>query len=497
MNQQIQKIVIVGGGTAGWMAAAALSKFFESRPVDIQLVESDDIGTVGVGEATVPGIHEFNRYLNISELEFITFTQATFKLGIEFKDWCKEGTRFFHPFADYGLPINEVSFYQCWLKMQKSGYFYDLEEFCLATQMAKQNRFAQVDHDLETPLALYNYAYHFDASLYAKFLRNYAEKRNVIRLEGRITNVSQNSTTGFIESVTLADGQIIGGELFIDCSGLAGLLIDKTLKTEYLNWSKWLPCDRAVAVQTENVEDPIPYTTSTALQAGWQWKIPLQHRVGNGYVYCSSVISDDQAVESLLNNTAGEKLTNPRVIKFTAGMRKNFFVKNCVALGLASGFLEPLESTSISLIQTGITKLINYFPDLSFDSEKIAEVNRFNEMEYSRLRDFIILHYKANQRTVNSFWKDLAAMDIPETLQNKMNMFKEDGTLLSYELETFQDPSWLSMYNGFKIVPKNCIPDAQKLDVNKLKSVMDKLKLAIQEGVQYAPTQKDFLLQMP
>ncbi|RYY04398.1 MAG: tryptophan 7-halogenase [Gammaproteobacteria bacterium] len=493
MVQQIQKIVIVGGGTAGWMAAAALSKFFESRKISIQLVESDDIGTVGVGEATVPGIHQFNRYLDISELDFIKATQATFKLGIEFKDWFKQEHTFFHPFADYGLPINGVNFYQCWLKMQKSGYVYDLEDFCLATQIAKQRRFAQVDHDLETPLALYNYAYHFDASLYAKFLRNYAEQRGVIRQQGKIVSVAQNSSTGFIESVTLTDGQVISGQLFIDCSGFAGLLIDKTLKTEYINWSKWLPCDRAIALQTENVEDATPYTSSFALTAGWQWKIPLQHRVGNGYVYSSNVISEDEAIESLLINTSGAKLTSPRVIKFTAGMRKNFFVKNCVALGLASGFLEPLESTSISLIQTGITKLINYFPDMSFDSKKIAEVNRLNEMEYSRVRDFIILHYKANQRNVNDFWKALAAMDVPETLQNKMTAFKKDGTLISYELESFQDASWLSMYNGFKITPEQCIPDANNLDVTKLKQVMEKIKLAIQQGVLHAPTQKEFL----
>lgn len=496
MNQQIQKIVIVGGGTAGWMAAAALSKRFEGQPIAIQLVESDGIGTVGVGEATVPGIHEFNQFLQISELEFIKATQATFKLGIEFKDWFVQGQNFFHPFADYGMPINGVDFYQCWLKMQKSGHEFNLEDFCLATQMATQGRFAQTDHNAETPLALYNYAYHFDASLYAKFLRNYAENKGVIRREGKIVNVAQDSTTGFIESVTLTNEQIIAGELFIDCSGFTGLLIDKVLKTEYEDWSKWLQCDRAIVLQTENVEDAMPYTTSFAMDAGWRWKIPLQHRVGNGYVYCSDRISDDEAIESLLKSVTGKKLTSPRVIKFTAGMRKNFFVKNCVALGLASGFIEPLESTSISLIQTGITKLLNYFPDLSFDPVKIVEVNSFNEMEYSRLRDFIILHYKANQRNVNDFWKELANMDIPDTLKAKIDAFKENGTLLNYELESFQNPSWLSMYNGFKIIPKSCTPEANKLDLVQLKQVMEKMRLAIQKGAAYAPTQAEFLLQI-
>ncbi|RZA07236.1 MAG: tryptophan 7-halogenase [Moraxellaceae bacterium] len=496
MAQSIQKIVIVGGGTAGWMAAAALSQYLKNKPVSIQLIESDAIGTVGIGEATVPAIHEFNRYLNISELEFIKFTKATFKLGIEFQHWFKEGHSFFHPFADYGVPINGISFYQCWLRMQQTGNSYDLEKFCLATQMAKQHKFAQPDSEVETPLALYNYAYHFDATLYAKFLRNYAEQNGVTRIEGKILHVHQHPTTGFIESVSLESEQKIEGELFIDCSGFSGLLIDKVLKTEYVDWSKWLQCDRAVAVQTINAESPVPYTKSTALAAGWQWKIPLQHRVGNGYVYASSVISDDEAIASLMKNIEGEALTTPRVIKFTAGMRKEFFVKNCVALGLASGFIEPLESTSISLIQTGISKLINFFPDLDFDPAKIAEVNRFNEMEYSRLRDFIILHYKANQRETNDFWRSLAAMDVPDSLQQKLEAFKTNGTLISYELETFQNPSWLSMYNGFNVVPERCSSEALALDPKQLKVAMDKIKSAIEQGVVHAPTHQDFLLQL-
>jgi tryptophan halogenase len=496
MAQPIQKIVIVGGGTAGWMAAAALYQHLKDQQVSIQLIESDAIGTVGVGEATVPAIHDFNRYLNISELEFIKFTKATFKLGIEFQNWFKEGHSFFHPFADYGMPINNVSFYQCWLRMQQSGYSYNLEDFCLATQMAKQNRFAQPDSEVETPLALYNYAYHFDATLYAKFLRNYAEQRGVIRIEGKILGANQHPTTGFIESVLLEGDQKIAGELFIDCSGFSGLLVDKTLKVEYVNWSKWLQCDRAVTVQTVNPEVAAPFTVSTALTAGWQWKIPLQHRVGNGYVYCSDFISDDEAITSLMNNIAGEPSTAPRVIKFTAGMRKEFFVKNCVALGLASGFIEPLESTSISLIQTGISKLIKYFPDLSFDPIKIAEVNRFNELEYSRLRDFIILHYKANQKGTNDFWRGLAAMEVPESLQKKLDAFKDNGTLINYELESFQNPSWLSMYNGFNIVPKYCSSEATAMDARQLKIAMDKLKLAIEQGVVHAPTHHEFLLQL-
>lgn len=492
MGQPITKILIVGGGTAGWMAAAALSQHFAGKAVTIRLIESDEIGSVGVGEATVPGIHEFMRSLDISELEFIKSTQATFKLGIEFKHWRKQGHSFFHPFADYGLPLEGIDFYQCWLKLHKEGRHFDLEDFCLATQMAKQNKFAQPDYDFETPLALYNYAYHFDATLFARFLRKYAEQKGVVRHEGKIVAVKQDSSSGFIESVELHNGQHIEAELFIDCSGFAGLLIDKTLNTEYLDWSQWLPCDRAVALQTESVADAVPYTRSTAMEAGWQWTIPLQHRVGNGYVYSSSVISDEVAIESLLQNVSGQQLTVPRVLKFKAGMRKNFFVKNCVALGLASGFLEPLESTSISLIQTGITKLIHHFPDLDFDPVKTAEANRLNEQEYSRLRDFIILHYKANQRNSNDFWRDLAAMDVPDTLKIKLDAFKRDGSLINYELETFQNASWLSMYNGFSIVPEGCHQYADRLDISKLANTFEKIRQAINSGVRHAPSHQEF-----
>jgi len=495
MVQQIQKIVIVGGGTAGWMAAAMLSQQYQDR-VSIQLVESDAIGTVGVGEATVPGMRVFIRELNISESDFMKATNATFKLGIQFKDWKSLGHSFYHPFGGYGAPISGLDFYQCWLQLKKNGYDFDLEDFSLCTQLAKQNRFAQPDLESDTELSRFNYAYHFDASLFAKFLRVYAEARGVERIEGKISEVNLRTDDGFIKSITVDNCGEIDGDLFIDCSGFRGLLIEEKLKTGYEDWSEWLQCDRAVAMQSLNYGELAPYTKSTAHTAGWQWTIPLQHRTGNGYVYCSRHISDDEAIATLCKNVPGEHLTEPKVIKFVAGIRKKFWNKNCVALGLASGFIEPLESTSISLVQSGIDKLLVFLGDLVLDPKQVNEANRLNELEYQRIRDFIILHYKANSRDDTQFWRDVKNMPVPATLKKKIDTFKSDGSLLGYEMESFLDSSWLSMYNGFDIIPdnsKNLIP---KQDVSKVIEVFNKMSNAIRLGVEYAPTHQEFLQDM-
>lgn len=493
MSQTIQKVVIVGGGTAGWMAAAALSQYFKAQSIDIKLIESDDIGTVGVGEATVPAIRLFNQQLEIKETDFIKATQATFKLGIEFKDWYKKGHSFFHPFADYGMPINGETFYQCWLALHKQGYSADLEDFCLAAKMAAEGRFALPDLDSPSKLTFYNYAFHFDASLYAQFLRSYAEKLGVVRIEGLIESVDLEPDSGFIKSVSLKSGSVIDGELFIDCSGFKGLLIEGALKTGYEDWSHWLPCDSAVAMQTENAEDPAPFTRSTALEAGWQWKIPLQHRAGNGYVYCSKYVSDEDAINTLTRHVSGHALTKPRVIKFTTGVRKKFWNKNCVALGLSSGFLEPLESTSISLIQSGIEKLLHFFPDKAFNPQLINEANRLNLLEYERIRDFIILHYKASTRNDSPFWQYVGAMSIPESLSAKIEAFKKTGRLINYAQETFQDASWISMYNGFNIVPEEAVLRLGQKDAEGLTRMLDKMRSAIAVGVKYSPLHGDFL----
>ncbi len=488
-----KKIVILGGGTAGWMAAAAFAKFLEGSQSSVTLIESDQIGTIGVGEATVPGIHQFNHFLGISELDFIQSTQATFKLGILFKDWFKSEHSFFHPFAKYGAPVGGMDFYQCYVSLLKRGKAYSLEDFCLGTQIALSEKFVQPDDAPETPLAKFNYAYHFDASLYAKFLRRYAEGRHVTRIEGKLQQVVRNENTGAIQSLVLESGIEVAGDIFVDCTGFSALLIDKTLGVDYLDWSEWLRCDRAVAVQTSSVRAPVPYTRSQALAAGWQWTIPLQHRVGNGYVYSGAHISDDEATATLLSNIDGECLTDPRVIRFTAGMRRRFIDKNCIALGLASGFIEPLESTSISLIQTGIEKVLKFFPELEFDEAAVRKANDWNEMEYSRLRDFIILHYKLNQRDDNAFWRSVAAMDVPDMLAHKISRFTQDGSLVNYEMETFLDASWLSMYNGFQVIPERPQLVLDERQQAQLVAVFDSMRSAIRQGAAMAIPHEEFL----
>lgn len=488
----IQKIVILGGGTAGWMAAATLSERYKNLPLQIELVESDQIASVGVGEATVPGIIRLHQHLGISEREFIEATGATFKLGIEFKDWHRRGDTFFHPFAAFGVPLAGQEFYQCWLKLQKAGETLSLEDYCLAIALARQEKFAQPDDDASTPLALYSYAYHFDASRYAKFLRQYAEARSVVRTEGKVEQVLQHDD-GRIRALKLENGTELEGDLFVDCSGFRALLIEQTLNTGYDNWQHWLPCDRAVTVQTEIAGSPPPYTRSTALEAGWQWRIPLMHRCGNGYVYCSDYLDEDTAIANMLEQAEGKPINLPRVIKFKAGMRKQFWNKNVVALGLASGFIEPLESTSISLIQTGVEKLMQFLPDLNMTDERVAEANRLNRLEYERIRDFIILHYKASRRDDSEFWRQVSSMPIPDSLAEKIARFEEDGSILLGEQESFQEQSWIAMYNGFQVLPKRCKPEVDKLDSQGLKATFDKIKRAIQAGATHAPSHSDFL----
>lgn len=492
----IRHITIVGGGTAGWMAAAVLSQRYREHPLKVQLVESSEIGTIGVGEATVPSIIRLNQHLKIPEHEFIAATGATFKLGIEFIDWLRKGQRFFHPFADFGLPIADQPFYPSWLKTRRAGRAAPLEDYCLAAALAKAGRFAQPDDNARTPLALYNYAYHFDASRYAQFLRVYAEARGVERIDGRVESVALHPESGDIAHLRLADGRSVDGELFIDCSGFRGLLIEQALGTGYEDWRHWLPCDSAVAMQSSSAGDPLPYTRSTALGAGWRWQIPLQHRCGNGYVYASDCLGDDEARAELLAGIEGEALTEPRVIRFTAGMRKKFWHRNCVALGLASGFIEPLESTSISLIQTGIEKLLQFLPDLVPKAENIAEANRLNREEYERVRDFIILHYVANQRDDTDFWRRARAISIPDSLKAKLEAFREDGRLIHYEQESFLDSSWLAIYNGFGIEPAHFPAAVQQLDTDQLAEVLEKIRRAVATATTHAPSHAEFLAQL-
>jgi tryptophan halogenase len=447
-NQPIKDIVIVGGGTAGWMTAAALSTLLNGR-YNIRLVESDEIGIVGVGEATIPMIQRFNRVVGIDEQEFMRETQGTFKLGVEFVNWGKLGERYMHGFGRLGQDLATVPFDQYWQKMRRIGKAAPLEQYSITRMAAKANKFMPARHDVpNSPLGDITYAYHFDASLYARYLRKLSESRGVVRIEGKIARATQREGDGFIDAVELENGTRVEGELFIDCSGFRGLLIEQTLKTGYEDWSHWLPADRALAVPCESVAVLTPYTRATAHKAGWQWRIPLQHRTGNGHVYCSKYISDDEATATLLANLDGKALADPRLIKFATGMRKQAWNRNVIAIGLAGGFLEPIESTSIHLIQSTIQRLVDFFPDRGFTPVDVAEFNRQSRFEFERIRDFIILHYHLNQRTDSEYWTACANSSIPDTLQHKMDMYRAHGRVVRTDNELFSEVAWIQVFEG-------------------------------------------------
>ncbi|WP_262690209.1 tryptophan halogenase family protein [Kordiimonas aestuarii] len=464
-NRNIRKVVVVGGGSAGWMTAASLANALKGG-CEIVLVESEDIGVVGVGEATIPPIKIFNHTLGIDEAEFIAATQGSFKLGIEFAGWGDKDHRYFHPFGDFGANFDAVQLYHYWLKARTEGDMIPLEEYSMAWVAAKTGKFAKPTQDRRMVQSTFDYAYHFDAILYGHFLRRYSEARGVKRIEGKVTNTQLRADDGFIESIRLESGETVRGDLFIDCTGFRGLLIEGALKTGYEDWSKWLPCDRAVAIPSESSADFTPYTRSTALEAGWQWRIPLQHRTGNGYVYCSEHISDDEAAAKLLAGLDGKALADPRPLSFTTGRRKKFWHKNCVAIGLAAGFMEPLESTSLHLVQTGITRLLALFPTRDFDPFAEEEYNRITTGEYERTRDFLILHYHATKRQDTTLWRYCTEMEIPESLSYKMEHFRRAGRIVAYDMELFKNPSWLAVYIGQFIMPARYDPIADMRGVD-------------------------------
>jgi len=445
---RIDKICILGGGTAGWMTAAGLAQKLNPLGIEITLIESEQIGTVGVGEATLPHIRFFNNTLGINEAEFMRETKATFKMGIEFCDWGKLGDRYIHPFGDFGHAINDVEFYHYWNKLRLSGDTSRLDDYSFPIIASELGRFRFPDKDLSKIESTFGYAYQFDSSLYAKFLRRHAENNGVTRIEGKVVDVKTSDLDGSIEALRLETGHKLAADLFIDCSGFRGILIEKTLSSGYEDWSEWLPCNRAVAIPTTSSGTLLPFTRATARKAGWQWRIPLQHRTGNGLVYWNEHITDDDAHKLLLENLDGKPLADPNQLYFKTGKRKAFWNKNVVAIGLSAGFLEPLESTSIYLIQEGITALLELFPDKTMPETDRAEYNARMDLYYERVRDFLLLHYVATERNDSEMWRYFTNMTLPDSLQEKIEAWQERGHIIRYEFGAFLPPSWVAVMMG-------------------------------------------------
>jgi tryptophan halogenase len=489
----IRKVVIVGGGTAGWMAAAALSGWLPKGSMEIELVESDEIGTVGVGEATIPPLLVFNDMLGLNEDKFLAATQGTFKLGIEFVDWGAIGERYFHPFGSHGADINSVPFHQLYLRESLRRSLPDIREWSMSAVAADLGRFARPGAGARLPLSQLVYAFHFDAGLYARFLRRFAEGKGVRRVEGKIVDVVQGSENGDVQSVTLADGRTIEGELFIDCSGFRGLLIEGALGTGYEEWSRWLPCDRAAAVPCALPGPPEPFTRSTARSAGWQWRIPLQHRMGNGLVYSSAHLEREEAEAALLANLEGEPLASPRHLSFTAGRRKLAWNANVVSLGLSTGFIEPLESTSIHLVQSGITKLLALFPDRRFNPAERDEYNRQVQEVFEDVRDFIVLHYKATRRDDSDFWNYCRTMDLPDKLASKLELWRSKGRLFRDGQELFGPASWVAVLLGQGVVPQEQDPMVTTIEPAMAADTLDKMHLSYRHMAEQMPSHAEFI----
>ena len=494
MNEHtIRDVVIVGGGTAGWMAAAAFARFLNNGTTRITLIESDEIGTIGVGEATIPPLITFNRMLGINENEFVAYTQGAFKLGIEFVNWGGIGERYFHPFGYHGHDLEGVHFHQLYLRERSRRVMQDISAWSMSAVAASQGKFARPSPDARPPAAHLLYAFHFDASLYAKFLRAYAEPRGVRRIEGKIVDATLRPDDGYVESVTLADGRKVEGDLFIDCSGFRGLLIEQKLQAGYEDWTHWLPCDRAIAVPCANPGDPDPFTRATAHKSGWQWRIPLQSRMGNGHVYSSAHISDDEAEKVLLDNLEGEPLQDPRRLTFTTGRRKLAWSRNVVSMGLSSGFVEPLESTSIHLIQSGIAKLIALFPDKRFNPVERDEYNKQMQDLFEDVRDFVILHYHATTRDDSDFWNQCRTMTVPDSLQHKIDLFRAKARVFREGFELFATTSWVAVMLGQHIVPEEYEPAADALDADKVAAALEEMRIGYLETAQAMPSQAEFI----
>jgi tryptophan halogenase len=494
MNQKpISTIVIVGGGTAGWMTAASLAKILKNK-YTIRLIESDEISTVGVGESTIPMISRFNAVLGINEDEFMRETKATFKLGIEFVDWGHIGERYMHGFGKFGQDLWTVDFYQYWLKMYQAGKAPDLENYSINRMAAKAHKFMRPPADMpNSPLSEIAYAFHLDAGLYARYLRKYSEALGVRRTEGKVVDVQLRAPDGHVDAVVMENGERIAGDLFIDCSGFRALLIEGALKTGFDDWSDYLPCDRAWAVPCGSPAELPPYPRATARPAGWQWRIGLQHRTGNGHVYSSKHMSDDEAAGILMGSLDGQALAEPRMLKFRAGKRKQVWNRNVVAVGLSSGFLEPLESTSIHLIQSTVGRLVTFFPDAGFNQADIDEFNRQADFEVERIRDFLILHYRATRRTDSPFWDHCRTMPIPATLQRKMDLWQGHGRLVRDDNELFAEVGWLQVLHGQGIEAGGYHPLVDLLSDAEVTEYLAQIRGVVGKCVDVMPTHKEFI----
>ena len=490
------RVVILGGGTAGWMTAAALAKLLPGQ-ADIRLIESEEIGIVGVGEATLPHLREFIRRLGLDEMHFVRTTRATFKLGIDFIDFGAIGERYIHPFGAYGADIAGVGFHHYWLRTRGTGRTVPICDFSLPIVASRAKRFQSVPDMGDTLDRSYSYAYQFDATRLAPMLREFAEAHGVRRSEGKVVSVERNGATGDVARLLTDRGEAIEGDLFIDCSGFRALLIGETLDSPWEDWSEWLPCDRAAALPCTAPDGPVePYTRATAMPAGWRWRIPLQHRIGNGYVFSSNHVSEDEACATILKAIEGEALAEPRVLRFRAGRRLKSWDRNVVAIGLASGFLEPLESTSIHLVQQAITRLVEFFPERNIDPADRDAFNALVDLEYDRIRDFLILHYHATRRTDSDFWNHVRTMAVPETLQRKMDLWRDVGRVEQYNLGLFLEASWVAVYLGQGIVPTDYDQRADVPEFSRLGTSMDELRSAICQRVEQWPDHADYLRQV-
>ncbi len=494
-HSPIRKVVVVGGGTAGWMAAAAMSRILGDLPdFSVTLVESEAIGTVGVGEATIPQITAFNRLIGLDEMAFMKETRATYKLGIEFVDWLRPGHSYVHPFGSFGIDMLGIEFHHFWLRGRKLGDAATIDDYSIAAVAGKSGKFTWPQPDnRKSPLSKLSYAFQFDAGRYAKFLRSLSEQAGVRRVEGRVVEVLQHPESGFVTGLKLDDQMEVEGELFIDCSGFRSLLLGQTLGVRFNDWSRWLPCDSAVAIPCELGGANEPLTRSTARPAGWQWRIPLQHRIGNGHVFSSAHMDGEAATDMLLANLDGKPLAEPNRLSFTAGHRARAWQKNVVALGLAGGFLEPLESTSIHLVQSGIARLMSLFPDTGFSEVEIGRYNYETEREYVDIRDFLLLHYTATERDDSDFWRYCRNLAPTDGLTEKIEMFRSSGRIFREHNELFTEASWLSAMLNQGISPERYHPAAELIDDAETLTRLNNIRGVIRNTVDQLPSQSDFL----